>query len=602
MEPNNQIRRIFDLLQHYEEGIFKDRKEVFVYKREGKWIHLSSLDYVQSVNLLCNGLYSLGIRKGDKVASILRNGPEWNILDMALLSLGAVQVPIYPTISSRNFSFIFQDSQVKIAFVSDDALREQISEACKECGGLQNIFVCNDDSSHSWSSLFLADAALTQMIKTAKQEINEADLATIIYTSGTTGIPKGVMLTHKNVVSNFIAVSSILENAPSDIRKLSTALSFLPLCHVYERIINYMYQKVGITVYYESSLEFLRESFTEVRPDILSAVPRVLEKAYDRFLMRGRYLKGYERMLFVAALRIAQRYELNGANGRWYSFRLFLARILILRKWKEAFGGRLKVIVSGGATLNERLTRTYWAAGIRVMDGYGLTETSPVVSVGNFQKEGVRFGTVGPILPGLDVRIAEDGEVLVKGPNVMAGYLNRPERTFEVLDAEGWFHTGDIGMMVESKYLKITDRKKEIFKTSGGKYIAPQVIENKFRESDFIEQVMVVGERRNYTAALILPNFIHLQGWCGSKGIPWKGNEAMISEKRVIERFQREIGGINKSLDHIEKIKRFILLVDEWSVESAELSPTLKLRRKAILGRYEELIDAMYRETEGFNA
>ncbi|HRY97537.1 MAG TPA: AMP-dependent synthetase/ligase, partial [Bacteroidales bacterium] len=433
-------------------------------------------------------------------------------------------------------------------------------------------------------------------------EVQPGDLATVIYTSGTTGNPKGVMLTHANIVSNFLAVSAILEDAPDYRRRLKRALSFLPLCHVYERILNYMYQNMGITVYYVSSLEFLRDSFREVRPDILCAVPRVLEKTYERFVMRGKYLRGNSRRLFVHSLQLAHRYELNRANGKGYAFRLFLARWLVLRHWRKAMGGRLRVIVSGGASLNEHLARVYWAAGIRVMEGYGLTETSPVVSVGTFAPDGVRFGTVGPLIRGVEVKIASDGEILVRGPNVMAGYLNAPERTAKVLDEEGWLHTGDVGTMVDGRYLRITDRKKEIFKTSGGKYIAPQVLETRFRESEFIENVIVIGENRNYAAALIVPSRSYLSTWCADKGIPWRTDAEMLMDPAVVNRFRLEVASINAHFDHTEQVKRFALVSDDWTVETGELSPTLKLRRNEIMHRYAGLIEALYRNNAGISA
>ncbi|MBE0640840.1 MAG: AMP-binding protein [Bacteroidales bacterium] len=359
---------------------------------------------------------------------------------------------------------------------------------------------------------------------------------------------------------------------------------------------------MGIKVFYVSSLEFLRESFTEVRPDILCAVPRVLEKSYERFSMRGKYLRGNARRLFVHSLYLAQRYELHRANGTLYGLKLFFARFLVLRHWRKAMGGRLRVVVSGGASLNEHLARIYWAAGIRIMEGYGLTETSPVVSVSTFARDGMKFGTVGPLIRDVSVRIAEDGEILVKGPNVMAGYLNAPERTARVIDEEGWLHTGDVGMLVDGKYLRITDRKKEMFKTSGGKYIAPQVLETRFRESDFIENIIVIGERRNYAAALIVPNREYLHSWCIENGIRWRTDVEMLSDPAVINRIRREVSRINELFDHTEQIKRFALVNDDWTVESGELSPTLKLRRSELMNRYAGLIEGMYRNHAGISA
>lgn len=595
------ITRVFDLLERYRQDEASVEDVVFGHHQGGGWQKLSAGDYVRLTDRLSAGLLKWGVKRGDKVASVIRNGPEWNILDMALMQIGAVQVPIYPTISQKSFAFIFNDSGVILAFASDDEVRSNLMPAFEQSPALREVYTTNEGP-YGWDKFFTDEEAFHTLLQESRKEVMEDDLATVIYTSGTTGRPKGVMLSHRNIVSNFLSISAILGRSPEYRQQLKTALSFLPLCHVYERIMNYMYQYMGIRVYYVSSLEFLRESFTEVRPDILCAVPRVLEKAYDRFLTRGRYLRGYRRKLFVAALRLAQMYEMNMEKDLWYRLRLFMARKFVLNKWKKALGGRLKVIVSGGATLNERLARTYWATGIRVMEGYGLTETSPVVSVGTFEKDGVRFGTVGPVIPGVSVRFAADGEILVRGPNVMQGYLNRPGRTREVIREDGWLHTGDIGELVEGRFIRITDRKKEIFKTSGGKYIAPQVLENLFRASDFIENIMVVGEHRNYPAALILPHPVQLESWCRTKEIPVRPRKELIRDSRIVERYIEEVKSINSSLDQTEQLKRFVLLDEEWTIEGGELSPTLKLRRKVILSRHAGIIEAVYRGQAGFSA
>jgi long-chain acyl-CoA synthetase len=601
--PDNiSVTRVFDLLGRFQAGRGKKAYPVFGYKKDGTWHTISSEEYIDQVQKLSRGLWQLGIRKGDRVATVLRNGPEWNYLDMALLRIGAVQVPIYPTISNYNIQYIFQDAAVSLVFLADDELRERLAAVNNACNMTGTCYTLQDEGEGSWKSLFLDDPADDAELDKASGAVAPADLATVIYTSGTTGNPKGVMLTHGNIVSNFLAVSAILEDAPWFRKRLRTALSFLPLCHVYERILNYMYQNMGIKVYYVSSLEFLRESFTEVRPDILCAVPRVLEKSYERFTMRGKYLRGNARRLFVHSLHLAQRYELHRANGKIYALKLYFARLLVLRHWRKALGGRLRVVVSGGASLNEHLARTYWAAGIRVMEGYGLTETSPVVSVSTFARDGMKFGTVGPLIRGVSVKIADDGEILVKGPNVMAGYLNAPERTARVIDEDGWLHTGDVGMLVDGMYLRITDRKKEMFKTSGGKYIAPQVLETRFRESDFIENIIVVGERRNYAAALIVPNREYLHSWCLENGIRWRTDDEMLSDPAVVNRIRREVSRINELFDHTEQIKRFALVNDDWSVDSGELSPTLKLRRNELMNRYAGLIEAMYRNHAGISA
>ena len=594
-----EVRRIFDLLLPFEKEGRKSSHKVFSWKSEGKWHHLTAEEYVHRVSSLSQGLIQWGLKPGDKVASILRNGPEWNILDMALLQCRGVQVPVYPTISQANFTYIFRDAGVVLAFVSDEETYHRIRQLAPDCPSLRKVILTDRHPEYGWDSLFVDSAEAERELQERKNAIRPEELATLIYTSGTTGKPKGVMLSHHNLVSNFLTISRLLEEAPHYRRRIKKALSFLPLCHVYERIINYFYQYLGIEVFYVSSLEALPTAFAEVKPDMLCAVPRILEKSYARFLLRGRYLKGTARAFFLYALRLASKYEQDGSRGLWYRIRLSLTRMIVLRKWRQAFGGKLKVVVSGGASLNEKLVRIYWAAGIRVMDGYGLTETSPVVAVGTFQKGGVRFGTVGPVIRDVEVKTAPDGEILVRGPNVMLGYLNRPERTAEVIDAEGWFHTGDIGSLDEDGFLRITDRKKEIFKTSGGKYIAPQVLENHFRASDFIENIMVVGEGRNYPAAIVRPNFVYLEGWCKAKGIPWEAPPACLRKKEVISRFQREMSLMNVPLDHTESIKRFALIADSWDVDSGTLSPTLKLRRRELQQQYAGLIEAMYRGSQG---
>lgn len=594
-----EVRRIIDLLLPYEKEEGKSSRNFFSWKSEGIWHHLTATEYVHRVSSLSQGLIQWGLEPGDKVATILRNGPEWNILDMALLQCRGIQVPVYPTISQANFTYIFRDAGVVLAFVSDEETYQRITQLAPDCPSLRGVFMTERHPEYGWDPLFIESPEGKKEVQQRKNAIQPEDLATLIYTSGTTGKPKGVMLSHHNLVSNFLTISRLLEEAPYYRRNIRKALSFLPLCHVYERIINYFYQYLGIEVYYVPSLEALPAAFAEVKPDMLCAVPRILEKSYARFLLRGRYLKGPARALFLYALRQAFQYEQDGARGLPYRIRLYLARVLVLRKWRQAFGGQLKVIVSGGASLNEKLVRIYWAAGIRVMDGYGLTETSPVVAVGTFQKGGVRFGTVGPVIKDVEVKTAPDGEILVRGPNVMLGYLNRPERTAEVIDAEGWFHTGDIGSLDEDGFLRITDRKKEIFKTSGGKYIAPQVLENHFRASDFIENIMVVGEGRNYPAAIVRPNYVYLEGWCKSKGIPWEAPPACLWNKTVIARFQREMSLMNVPLGHTERIKRFALIADSWDVDSGTLSPTLKLRRRELQHQYAGLIEAIYRGSQG---
>jgi long-chain acyl-CoA synthetase len=585
-----EIIRLFDLLTHYHQS-YPEQKVALAGKTGGKWKTYSALQYIDTANRLSRGLYAIGIRKGDTVATIINNSPEWNFFDMALMQIGAVQVPIYPTISEANYRYIFREAEVKYIIVSNREIYNRIEGILPEIPSLINVYTIEKTVDlNYWSDILeTGDQNAHIELEAIKSDISGSDLASIIYTSGTTGNPKGVMLSHSNFVSNFMACSDILSKNP-----VSTALSFLPLCHVYERMLNYVYQYNGVSVYYAESIDKLRDNMKEVHPEFFCAVPRVIEKTYAKLVRTGRGLKGYKKQLFFWALNLAHRFEFEGKNGWVYEFQRGLADRLVYSKWRQAFGGKLQVIVTGGASLNPVFSRTFWCAKIKIMEGYGLTETSPVVAVSDFERGGVKFGTVGKKLPGVEIRLAEDGEILCKSPGLMMGYYKQPGLTKEVIDAEGWFHTGDIGDWVDSVYLRITDRKKEIFKTSGGKYIAPQVVENMFKETPFIENIIIIGENRNYTTALIIPNFEHIESWCGVKNHPYTSPEAAIKDERIIKRIQKEVDIINSRLDKVEQVRKFNLLSENWSVEKGELSPTLKLRRKIILEKNKELIEGMY--------
>jgi long-chain acyl-CoA synthetase len=493
-----------------------------------------------------------------------------------------------------NFRHIFQDAEVKLVFVTGKDLYHKIQDILPLCPTVSEVFcIEKTEGLRNLSDLQQAgnsslDAAQIEALKDA---ILPGDLATIIYTSGTTGIPKGVMLSHANIISNFVTLADDI--LPKGV--VHRALSFLPLCHIYERVLNYMYQYLGISVYYSETIEAVAQNLKEVRPEMFCAVPRVIEKFYDKIIARGRSLTGIKKLIFFWAVGIANHYELYGGNSAYYKMKHRLAEKLIFSKWREALGGNIKIIVSGGASLQARLSRVFWAAGIEVMEGYGLTETSPVIAVSNFEIYGVKIGTVGPVLPGVTLKFTEDGEICCKGPNVMMGYYKQPEATREVIDAEGWFHTGDIGILVDNMYVKITDRKKEIFKTSGGKFIAPQPLENKLKESPFIENVMVVGENRAYPVALIVPAFDTIRNWAVHKGIPDLKTQAAIAESGdVLKRIQKEINALNHNLDKTEQIKKIKLLDHDWTPETGELSMTLKLRRKHLCERYTPLIEELY--------
>lgn len=585
------VTRIFDLLELYREQ-FAARQIVFAGKSEGAWKTWSAADYARSADRVSLALLALGAGNGTKVATVMYNCPEWNFLDMGLMQIGAVQVPVYPTICGDHFRHIFQHADIEFVFVYDSSIYNCIGKIIHEFPKIKGIFsIRKIEGVKHWDE-FLGMAGEKpdiDRIRSISNEIQPGDLATIIYTSGTTGTGKGVMLSHRNFVSNFMAAYPILEP-----KKVDTALSFLPLCHVYERMLNYVYQYLGIKVYYADSLEHLAETIQEVKPEIICAVPRMLEKIHDRIVVRGRALPTPGKAVFFWALRLASRFQLYGANGKKYELKRRLADMLVYRQWRKALGSRLRFVVSGGASLSPHIARIFWAAGIQVVEGYGLTETSPVIAVGRFEPGGIKFGTVGPPLDGVEVKIAEDGEILCRGPNVMLGYYKDENLTREAIDEDGWFHTGDIGTLDEGKFLKITDRKKEIFKTSGGKYIAPQLIENLFKESEFIENIIVIGENRHFPAALIVPAFEHLEAWCGKKGLQFTDKESIVSEPQVVERIAVEVQRINNNLGKPEQIKRFRIVGKEWSVESGELSPTLKLRRKFIQNKYARLINRIY--------
>ncbi len=589
------LTRLFDLLDLYRDE-YCTKPDVFLSKSEGVWKAYSAADYLSLTRDLSLGLLDLGIKPGTRIATVMANCPEWNLFDMAIMQIGAIQVPIYPNISEENYRHILSDAQIEYLIVYDREIYERIRPIATELSCVKEIYsIQKADSVPQWTEIMEAGKLHSQpgKLEEVKSSIRPDDLASIIYTSGTTGLPKGVMLSHRNFVSNFLECARI-----SDFSSKDRALSFLPLCHVFERILNYVYQYKGMSVYYAQSFDLVPAYLQEVRPHTFAAVPRMLEKIYNKIVSRGRNLKGFQKIIFFWALRQGHKFELDHSRGWLYKLNLFIANRLVFNKWREALGGNVRIIISGGASLHPRLARIFWAARLKVLEGYGLTETSPVIAVQNLEKGGVKFGTVGSILPGTEVKFAPDGEILCRGPNLMQGYYNKPELTREVIDDEGWFHTGDIGMMVDGKYLKITDRKKEIFKTSTGKYIAPQPIEQRFSESQFIDHIIVFGEDRKYVAALIVPNFEYLRSWCDVKRIRYHTDRNAILNPGIISRMQEEVKRINLDLGQTEKIKKFRLLSDIWSVETGELSPTLKLRRKFILEKYYNEIEKTYKSLE----
>lgn len=584
-----KIERLFDILQHQRQT--SPLKEALSGKENGQWISYSTDQLIAEAEAMSLGLIALGLQKGDKVATIANNRPEWNFTDFGILQAGGIHVPIYPTITDEDYNYILNHAEVKFIFISSAELYERISKIAANVPTVEAVYTFDvvSDAKH-WSEVKKAGGSAQKDELSARMAaVSTEELATIIYTSGTTGFPKGVMLSHKNVASNVEASVARVPCSPGD-----KALSFLPLCHIYERMLTYLMMYRGISIWYAESMETIGDNLKEVKPQVFSSVPRLLEKVYDKIVSKGHELTGVKKSLFFWALNLGLRYELNGKNGWWYETQLKLANKLIFSKWREALGGNVKAIVSGAAALQPRLARVFWSAQIPVLEGYGLTETSPVISVNYLATMQVEFGSVGPVLEGVEVKIAEDGEILSKGPNTMMGYYKRPELTAEVIDSDGWFHTGDIGMFTANGNLKITDRKKEIFKTSGGKYIAPQVMENKFKESLLIEQLMVCGEGQKFPSALIAPAWDHVKYWCEHHGIAYTTPAEIIRNPKVIEKFQSEIDHYNEGFGQWEKIKKFTLLPVSWGVETGELTATMKLKRKIIMDKYRSEYESMY--------
>ena len=584
--------RLFDILYKYDKKFPK--ADCLVKKEEGKWIPFSTKEFIDHSENLAYGLISLGIQREDKIAIMANNRPEWNFADMGIQMSGAVSIPVYPTISETDLKFILNDAQVKYVFVSGAELFKKVKGAATDVSSLKEVYAFDNVADvKNFNELIELGKKNKDVSKLAaiKDSIKENDLVTILYTSGTTGTPKGVMLSHRNIFSNVYAAREL---APVD--HTSRALSFLPLNHIYERMLVYFYMNLGVSIYYAESLDTIGDNLREIKPQIFTCVPRLLEKVYDRIISKGNEQTGIKRILFFWAVSLGEKYQEAGKNGLGYLLQLWIANKLIFSKWREALGGNVRAAVSGGAALNPKLARIFWSAQIPVLEGYGLTETSPVIAVNTLRPKGMKFGTVGEVLEDIEVKIAADGEVLCKGPNIMLGYYKRPDATAEVIDKEGWFHTGDIGIIDEGRYLKITDRKKEIFKTSGGKYIAPQMIENKLKEVSLIEQVMVVGENQKFASAFVVPSFIKLKAMYEKEGKVYPGNEEVIKDQDIIKKIKEGVEVVNKSLAHYETIKKIELLPREWSIERGELTPKLSLKRKIILEANKSLIGKIYNE------
>ena len=579
-----ELTRLFDLIPYQ---IQKFNKEIaFSRKEEGVWKTYSSKEVQEIIDELSLGFLAQGIQAGDKVAIISENRPEWNFIDLACQQIGVISVPMYPTITVADYAYIFDHAEVKVIFAGDKTIFDKAFQA----GNGRKIYTFDRlaEVAH-WTEVQSAGKPGDRdSLANHKANVKPEDLFTIIYTSGTTGRPKGVMLNHANVLSNLMSVSHIMSPPVGT----SKVLSFLPLCHIFERTASFCFVYMGYSIYYAENLETIGDNLKEVQPHLFNTVPRLLEKVYDKIVAKGYELTGVKKKLFFWALELGLRNDPAADMGGWYDFQLKIANKLIFSKWREALGGNIQQINSGASALQPRLARVFWAAGIRVCEGYGLTETSPVVTASIGTKEEIRIGYVGKIVKDVEVKIAEDGEILVKGPNIMQGYYKEPEMTADVIK-DGWFHTGDIGIL-DGRYLKITDRKKEMFKTSGGKYIAPQVMENKFKESPLIEQLIVVGADRNYPAALIVPSFDGLKEFCKRSDIDYTTDAQMIQNEKVQEKYLSEVAKYNELFGGWEQIKRFELLDAPWGIETGELTPTMKLKRKVIMEKYADRVEALY--------
>jgi long-chain acyl-CoA synthetase len=587
-----QVTRLFDIPQYQHETY--NLKKALTTKYNNEWVSISSEEYINQINAVSRGLLRLGVQANDKIAVISStNRTEWNVLDIGVLQIGAQNVPIYPTIAKEDYEYIMNHSESIYCFVSDAEVLEKLNSV-KGKTKLKGVYTFDDISGeNSWKEVLKLgqDESNQNVVNDRKINVKPHDLATIIYTSGTTGQPKGVMLSHNNLISNVLDSE---KRVPFEYGK-SKALSFLPICHVFERMILYLYQYCGVEIYFAESIDKMTDNLKEVKPNVMTAVPRLYEKVYDKILEKGADLSGIKRALFFWAIDLGLRYEPYGQNGFWYEYQLKLARKLIFSKWKEGLGGNLDLMVSGSAALQPRLTRTFAAAGMPIMEGYGLTETSPVISVNDMRHGGFRVGTVGRIIDNVEVKIAEDGEILVKGPNVMLGYYKDPEKTAEVMTGD-YFHTGDIGEISSDGFLKITDRKKEMFKTSGGKYVSPALIENELKQSHFIEQVMVIGEGEKMPAALIQPDFKFIKHWIEKKGKDIKpDNVSIVSSQIIKDRIQKEVDKTNKNFGNWEQVKKFELTPDVWTIEGGHLTPTMKMKRKIIKEIYKDLVEKIYR-------
>jgi long-chain acyl-CoA synthetase len=584
------VTRIFDLLPWYKNN-FKPKDDALAGKEDGNWVKYSIDQYIEAANNISYAFLRLGVKKGDKIATITLNRPEWNFLDMGILQTGAVHVPIYPTISESDYKYILKHAEVKFVFVSGKELLDKIKHILPDIPSLEGVYTFRkiDEVKHLDELIELGKSnPLPEQLTTVEKEIQPGDIATLIYTSGTTGNPKGVMLSHRNIISNLLALYHIF---PVD--ETSRCISYLPVSHVYERTNIYIYHYLGVSMYYAENMGTIADNLKEIQPHILTTVPRLLEKVYDKIITKGKKLSFLQKSIFFWAVNLGLHYDISG-KGWLYKQKLAIANKLVFSKWREGLGGNMRVIVSGGAALQPRLAKVFTAAQIPVLEGYGLTETSPVIAVNTFESGGCKFSTVGKPIKGVEIKIASDEEILCKGPNVMIGYFKEPEMTKQAVNEDGWFHTGDLGRIEPEGHLKITGRKKALFKTAMGKYISPEHIENLLVESPFIDAALVIGENQKFAAALIAPDFNQLKAFCLSKNISTDSEKEMVKHPEVKKRYQKEIHEFNKKLGSYEQIRKYELMDSEWSIQSGELTANLKLRRNYICNKYKTVIEKLF--------
>lgn len=587
------MERTFDLLDRYKD-LFLHKEDALCAKQNGKWVKYSSQDYINYSYNFCCGLLEMGFQKGDKIITITNNRPEWNFADLGMAMAGIIHVPVFTSLNTSEYQYIIEHSEAKMVIVSDTKMFKIVKPAVISSGTNPMVFSFDQiEGVSNWKEITTKGENTRDkhlpVVESIKKSIKPDDFASLIYTSGTTGKAKGVILTHRNIVSNFLSAAEVFRLKPED-----KYLSILPLCHVGGRMGNYQTQYSGASIYYAENMGMIASNMAEIKPDGFDAVPRVLEKFYSTIISKGNKLEGLKKKIFFWAVKLGLKYKPFGENGWFYEKKLSIADKLIFSKWREALGGKVRIVGCGGASLQSRLERIFWAAGIKIINMYGLTETSPIITINRTDKGMVKLGSVGMTIEGVEVKIADDGEILCKGPNVTPGYYKDPEMTKAAKDDDGWFHTGDIGHIEDGKFLMVTDRKKEIFKLSNGKFIAPQIIENIIKESPVVDQVMVVGEHEKFASAIISPNFKYFDEWKESKNITFADNEELVHNKDVLSFFASEIEKLNKKLGAVEKISRFRLVHDEWSPSTGELSPTLKLKRHFILDKYKDLISQIY--------